>query len=80
MRALVFLLILANLLFYAWTHDYLGASRDSESYRVAQQLRAEQIRVVSNDLPPPEVLQQEIIDHLEAALASFRDVATALQR
>jgi type I restriction enzyme M protein len=26
-------------------------------------------------LPPPEFLAQEIIDHLEAALASFRDVA-----
>jgi len=31
-------------------------------------------------LPPPDVLQQEIIDHLEAALASFRDVAAALPR
>ena len=33
-----------------------------------------------DDLPPPEVLQQEIIDHLEAALAAFRDVASGLQR
>jgi type I restriction enzyme M protein len=33
-----------------------------------------------DDLPPPEVLQQEIIEHLEAALASFRDVATSLAR
>jgi type I restriction enzyme M protein len=33
-----------------------------------------------DDLPPPEELQQEIIDHLEAALASFRDVAIGLQR
>jgi type I restriction enzyme M protein len=31
-----------------------------------------------DDLPPPDVLQQEIIDHLEAALAAFRDVAAAL--
>jgi len=31
-----------------------------------------------SDLPLPEVLQQEIIDHLEAALASFRDVAAGL--
>ena len=31
-----------------------------------------------DDLPPPEVLAQEIIDHLEAALASFRDVAAGL--
>ena len=32
-----------------------------------------------DDLPPPDVLQQEIIEHLEAALASFRDVAIGLQ-
>ncbi len=32
------------------------------------------------DLPPPDVLQQEIIDHLEAALAAFRDVAASLPR
>ncbi len=31
-----------------------------------------------DDLPPPDVLQQEIIDHLEAALAAFRDVANGL--
>ena len=33
-----------------------------------------------DDLPSPDVLQQEIIEHLEAALASFRDVAIGLQR
>lgn len=33
-----------------------------------------------DDLPPPDVLQQEIIDHLEAALLAFRDVAAALPR
>lgn len=31
-----------------------------------------------DELPPPEVLQQEIIDHLEAALSAFRDVAAGL--
>lgn len=31
-----------------------------------------------DDLPPPAVLQQEIIEHLEAALASFREVAAQL--
>jgi type I restriction enzyme M protein len=31
-----------------------------------------------DQLPPPEVLQQEIIEHLEAALGAFRDVAAAL--
>ncbi|MEX8520422.1 MAG: N-6 DNA methylase [Leptothrix sp. (in: b-proteobacteria)] len=33
-----------------------------------------------DDLPPPEALQQEIIDHLEAALLAFRDVAAALPK
>lgn len=32
-----------------------------------------------DNLPPPAILQQEIIDHLEAALQSFRDVATGLE-
>ncbi len=31
-----------------------------------------------DNLPPPDVLQQEIIEHLETALAAFRDVAAAL--
>lgn len=33
-----------------------------------------------DDLPTPDVLQTEIIEHLEAALAAFRDVAAALPR
>lgn len=33
-----------------------------------------------DDLPPPDVLQQEIIDHLEAAIAAFKDVAAGLNR
>lgn len=33
-----------------------------------------------DDLPPPDVLQMEIIDHLEAALAAFRDVAVGLNK
>jgi type I restriction enzyme M protein len=32
-----------------------------------------------DNLAPPDVLQQEIIDHLESALASFRDVALGLR-
>lgn len=33
-----------------------------------------------DDLPPPDVLQQEIIDHLEAALSAFRDVTSGLPK
>jgi len=31
-----------------------------------------------DELPPPDVLAMEIIEHLEAALNSFRDVAAGL--
>lgn len=33
-----------------------------------------------DDLPPPDVLQLEIIEHLEAALLAFRDVAASLPK
>ena len=52
MRALVFLLILANLLFLAWTQGYFGASADPDAFRLQQQLLAERIAVVARDEPP----------------------------
>lgn len=33
-----------------------------------------------DNLPPPAILQQEIIDHLEAALQAFKDVAAGLPK
>lgn len=33
-----------------------------------------------DDLPPPNILQQEVIDHLEAALLAFRDVAAGVSK
>lgn len=59
MRVFVFLLVLANLLFFAWTRDYLGMSRDPDAFRVGEQLRADQIRIVSNDVPPPETVRKD---------------------
>ncbi len=47
MRAFVFLLILANLLFFAWTQGLLGAVENPDALRLQQQLRADQLRVVS---------------------------------
>jgi hypothetical protein len=35
---------------------------------------------ILDDLPAPNVLAQEIVEHLEAAPASFREVAAALPR
>ncbi|MDR0440070.1 MAG: hypothetical protein LBI59_03685 [Candidatus Accumulibacter sp.] len=55
MRLLVFLLVLANLLFFVWTRGDLGGG-EPDALRAANQLRAEQIRIVSNDQPPPTPL------------------------
>ena len=56
MRAFVFLLILSNLLFVAWTQGYFGASSDPDALRVQQQLLPERIRIISHDEPPAEVV------------------------
>jgi cell division septation protein DedD len=53
MRVLVFLLVLANLLFLVWSRGQLG-SGEPDALRATNQLRAEQIRIVSNDQPPAE--------------------------
>jgi cell division septation protein DedD len=53
MRVLVFLLVLANLSFLVWSRGYLGSGKP-DAPRAADPLRAEQIRIVSNDQPPVE--------------------------
>jgi hypothetical protein len=53
MRVFVFLLILANLLFFAWARGYLGGA-EPDALRSGSQLRPDQIRIVSNDQPPDE--------------------------
>jgi hypothetical protein len=54
MRIAVFLLVLANLLFFAWSRGDLG-SGEPDPLRVGELLRADQIRLVSNDRPPAPV-------------------------
>jgi hypothetical protein len=58
-RVVVFLLILANLLFLAWTHGYFGESSDPDAFRVEQQLLADRIRVVARDEPPAETVKPD---------------------
>ena len=60
MRSFVFLLILANLLFFAWTQGVLGVPSNSEAFRMQQQLLAEQVTVVARDVPPPETSTAEV--------------------
>jgi len=59
MRSFVFLLILANLMFFAWTQGVLGVSSNSEAFRTQQQLLAKQVTVVARDVPPPETSNTE---------------------
>ena len=52
-RLFFFLLVLANLLFFAWTQRYLGASDDGhEPQRLEQQLHPEKLRIVRDGQAP----------------------------
>jgi hypothetical protein len=53
MRILVFLLVFANLSFFAWAHGYLG-SGETVALRAGEPLNANRIRIVSRDQPPQE--------------------------
>lgn len=53
MRALVFLLVLANLLFFAYTQGYFGMPPSPDAARLAQQVNPERIRIVARGEPPP---------------------------
>ncbi len=55
MRAFVFLLILANLAFAAWTHGYIRMGGSPDALRVQRQFNPEQLSVVARDEPPPLV-------------------------
>lgn len=53
MRAAVFLLIFANLLFFAWAQGYFGPPANPDALRLGQQLNAERVRIVARDDAPP---------------------------
>lgn len=52
MRALVFLLLFANLLFFAYSGGYFGTSESPDAARVRQQVNPERIEVVGRGEPP----------------------------
>lgn len=52
MRVFVFLLVLANLLFFVWTQGYLGAKSGPDALRLQQQLLADQVNIVARGEPP----------------------------
>jgi hypothetical protein len=53
LKALVFLLVLGNLLFLAFAGGYFGAPDNPDAGRVGQQLVPERVRVVGYDQTPP---------------------------
>jgi cell division septation protein DedD len=52
MRVLVFLLVAANLAFFAWAQGYLGEHQNPDAVRLTQQLLADKLRVLSRDEAP----------------------------
>ncbi len=52
MKVLVFLLVLGNLLFYAFTAGYLGHADNPDAGRVEQQIAPERLRIVSRGEAP----------------------------
>lgn len=54
MRALVFLLVFGNLLFFAFARGYFGQADNPDYARVVQQLQPEKVVIVARgDAPPP---------------------------
>jgi len=62
MRPLVFLLILANLFFFAWTEGYFGSSSDPDALRLQQQLLADQVSIVARDEPPVSEVKAPVVE------------------
>ena len=52
MKALVFLLVLVNLLFYAFSAGYFGRPENPDAGRLEQQVQAERMRIVSRGEAP----------------------------
>ena len=83
MRGFVFLLILANLLFFAWTQGYLGSVSNPDAFRMQQQMLAERVTVVARDVPPPETTKtdaaaQPIESKSAEGCLALSDVSTAV--
>ena len=60
MKVLVFLLVLANLLFYAFSAGYLGRPDNPDAGRVGQQILPERMRIVSRGEAPAEPTKTDV--------------------
>jgi hypothetical protein len=53
MRAIVFVLVLANVVLWAWGAGYLGQSGSPDAGRLGQQVKPEAVRIVGHGVNPP---------------------------
>lgn len=67
MRVLVFVLVLANLLFFLWDRGSLGGAPAPDAKRLEQQLQADQIRIVTPDEPAPAASAESAASAAEAS-------------
>ena len=77
MRAFVFLLILANLAFAAWTHGYIPAGSSPDALRVQRQFNPELLRIVARDEPPPLVEKNGKAERVEKPVAASIALVTS---
>ncbi|RIX48837.1 MAG: SPOR domain-containing protein [Rhodocyclales bacterium GT-UBC] len=62
MKALVFLLVLANVLFYAFSAGYFGHADNPDAERIAQQVAPEKMRLVSRgEAPAIKVVEPPVV-------------------
>lgn len=60
-RLFFFLLVFANLIFFAWAQGFFGATDDSrETQRLAQQLQAEKLHIVRGVPAPPAKKEEPV--------------------
>jgi hypothetical protein len=81
MRIAIFLLVLANLLFFVWARGYLGTSGGPDTRRAEQQLLADQVRVVSRGQPPSttpgkEAAERSVASTSIASCQSWSELAS----
>jgi hypothetical protein len=79
-KPLVFLLVLANLLFYAFSAGLVGPADDPDALRIAQQIRPESVRIVGQgERPPaPAAPAPAVLDTAVAVVAPEADVPAAV--
>ncbi|MDR1995291.1 SPOR domain-containing protein [Azonexus sp.] len=78
MKILVFLLVLANLLLYAFSNDYLGKPERPDAERMARQVLPERVRIVSRGEEPPLTTANERPEEIAPPVAASEPETAAV--